>query len=70
MITDITDDCPTTRRYARTLHGVDSAFPRDPEYADPIVRFERALTWTESRWWLLFIAAGVIGALLAWWRSA
>jgi hypothetical protein len=33
---------PTTRRYARTLHGVDSAFPRDPEYAEAFDRSCRA----------------------------
>lgn len=36
---DERSDWPTTRRYARTLHGADSAFPRDPEYASAFDRF-------------------------------
>jgi hypothetical protein len=30
----------TTRRYPRTLHGVDSAFPRDPQYAHALCRID------------------------------
>lgn len=34
-------DWPTTRRFARSAHGSDAAFPASPEYADPIERFTR-----------------------------
>lgn len=70
---------PTTRRFPRTLHAADSAFPRSPEYADPFERFHATFSeqdrqvdtlsqkWLERFGFLIGIAAlAGIGVLLAW----
>lgn len=66
-------DWPTTRRYARTLHGIDAAFPRDPGYADPFICFEALLDWFDKRLALWFGVAAFIGAAAAmlniFWRT-
>ena len=36
----VADATPTTRRFARSMHGVDAAFPNDAAYADAIDRPE------------------------------
>lgn len=63
MPADVID---TTRRYPRTLHGVDAAFRNDPGYADPFLRFEAGLDWLDSKWPLVFALAVAIGALLGY----
>lgn len=63
MPADVID---TTRRYPRTLHGVDAAFPNDPDYADPFLHFEAALDWIDGKWPLVFALAVAIGALLGY----
>ncbi len=60
---------PTTKRYARTMHGVDSAWPTSAEYADPFERFEQvelkqheqavALSWKWGTRALYLVALGV-----------
>jgi hypothetical protein len=35
-------DWPTTRRFARTTHGIDAAFRHDDAYTDPFERSTRA----------------------------
>lgn len=45
---------PTTRKFARSMHSIDSAFPNSPEYADPFARFEHHLSQdkpAESKSW-------------------
>lgn len=37
----VANGTPTTRRYARSMHGVDAAFPQDAAYADALDRPER-----------------------------
>ena len=61
---------PTTRRFARSVHGSDAAFPASPEYADPVQRFDRALTWFDARWPLWFAIAACIGLVLALLKKA
>jgi hypothetical protein len=68
---------PTTRRFSRTLHGVDSAWPNDPKYADPFERWEAAqieqhaeavaLSWKWASRCVAVIAAGVAVALWRGW---
>ena len=68
-------DWPTTRRFARSAHGSDAAFPASPEYADPFERFTtvsfaeqdrdvQELSWKWSVRCIYTIAVGVVIALL------
>ena len=68
-------DWPTTRRFARSAHGVDAAWPNDADYADPFERFTAAsfaeqdrdvqeLSWKWSVRCIYTIAVGVFIALL------
>jgi hypothetical protein len=60
----------TTRRYPRTLYGVDSAYPRDPQFANPV--FYVGPTWRDrvidALWWLVGITL-VCSLLAMWFRS-
>lgn len=51
----------TTRRYPRTLHGADAAFPCDPEYASAVHRCARKRMALRD---LLAYAAAVTLALI------
>ena len=64
------ESAPTTRRFARSMYGTDAAFRNSPEYADPIERFERALTWIDARWPLWFAIAAGVGLVLALLKKA
>jgi hypothetical protein len=55
-------DMPTTRRYPRTLYGVDGAFRRTQQYADPITRPHRA---SIPGGWRSVATAVVLGVALA-----
>jgi hypothetical protein len=59
----------TTRRFPRTLHGVDSAYPRDPQYANPV--FYVGPSWRDraidALWWA--VALTLVGVLLALWSK-
>jgi hypothetical protein len=59
----------TTRRFPRTLHGVDSAYPKDPQYANPV--FYVGPSWRDRAidvlWWL--VALTLVGVLLALWAK-
>lgn len=60
---------PTTRRFARTLTGVDSAFPGDVAYADPFGRFEHQLAQdkpTEPRSWTWAVRCVYLIAVFVW----
>ena len=71
-------DWPTTRRFARSAHGVDAAWPNDADYADPFERFTRASfieqdrqletlshTWADRCVYLIG-AATLLGLYLGW----
>jgi len=73
-------DWPTTRRFARSAHATDAAFPNDAAYADPFERFTRASFVDQdaqvqvqalSQKWaqrcIYAIAIGVVVALLGGW---
>lgn len=71
-------DWPTTRRFARSAHGVDAAWPNDADYADPFERFTRAsfierdrqLKTLSNKWadrCVYLIGASVLIALFAGW---
>ena len=71
-------DWPTTRRFARSAHGIDAAWTDEPEYADPFERFTRASFVDQdaqvqalSQKWaqrcIYAIAIGVVVALLGGW---
>lgn len=77
-LTGANSDWPTTRRFARSAHGVDAAWPNDADYADPFERFTRASfieqdrqletlshTWADRCIYL--ICAAVLVALFAGW---
>lgn len=57
------DDFPTVRTFPRTMHGIEAAFPHDPEYASAMQRFEGALDWFNDRAPLWFILSACIGAV-------
>lgn len=71
-------DCPTTRRFPRSAHGVDAAWPNDPSYANPIDGFDtasfyddgddqrRSVLGTLAYAIALVVAMAGIGVLLAW----
>ncbi|HSC06784.1 MAG TPA: hypothetical protein VLD59_08155 [Steroidobacteraceae bacterium] len=56
---------PTTRRYARTLHGTNAAFQRDPQYAHAFKSFDKALHWIDMRWPVWFALAALFGLAAA-----
>lgn len=60
------DQVCDTHRFARTMHGVDAAFPRDPEYANPITYGGTTLLdriVNVARW---LIGTGIIVGFLGW----
>ena len=71
-------DCPTTRRFPRSAHGVDAAWPHDPSYANPIDGFDTASFYDDGEEprrsvlgalayaIALVVAMAGIGVLLAW----
>jgi hypothetical protein len=58
------DGWPTTRVFARSMHGAAGAFAQDAEYASPItyVGPSRAERLTDLLWWA--VGVGVLGALV------
>jgi hypothetical protein len=70
---DVANDWPTTRRFPRSLHSVDSAFPNDVAYADPFERFQESVVEQDAmvsdlswKWANRCIALIGICLLVAW----
>jgi hypothetical protein len=57
-------DWPTSSAFARSLHGVDAAFPNEPRYANPIYHVGTRLRdrVIDGVWWA--IGAGAVAALV------
>jgi preprotein translocase subunit SecF len=60
----------TTRRYPRTMTGVDSAWPRDASYASPITYVGRTFgaRVRDAIWWAIGIAL-VCSLIVLWFRG-
>lgn len=58
----------TTRRFSRTMHGVDAAFPMDAEYAQTLTRPNRLeRDWSLVNRFTAAVGIGLVVVLLARW---
>jgi hypothetical protein len=53
---------PTTAKFSRTLHGIDSAFKSDPAYAAALIRPSLRSRIVDALYWAIGVAA--LGFLL------